>query len=243
MSSQAELDRSESERRATRAEVAAARAELRDSETRLEKTRISAPFAGVVASLDLEPGAYLQPGDPVAELVDLSAVEIEVGVGDAQVLALGDGDPVQVRVDVLPGEWFAGRILRVGRSPDESTRKYPVPVRVPNPQERLLPGMLGSVRFEIGDARPSLRVPRRAVLREFDIDWVYLLEEEDGGGVARTRRLRVSTRALPFQPDLLEIVDGLEPGSRIAVSGIRELRDGLRVRFDERPELGGEPAS
>ena len=39
----------------------------------------------------------------------------------------------------LPGERFAGRVLRVGRALDSDTRKYPVPVRIPNAERRLLP--------------------------------------------------------------------------------------------------------
>ncbi|UCE87270.1 MAG: efflux RND transporter periplasmic adaptor subunit [Deltaproteobacteria bacterium] len=231
VNSAAELDRAETEARRTAARVAEARAQLLDAETRLAKTRIEAPFAGVVHQFDLEPGAYLQPGQPVAEIVDLSEIEIEVGVSDRQILALEDGAPVRVAVDVYPGEWFEGRILRRGRAPDAATKQYAVPVRIANSDERLLPGMLGRVRFELGDARPTLRVPRRAVLREFELDYVYTLEPVDGeDGVALVRRRLVQTRPVPFRPDLVEVRSGLESGRQIAISGLRELREGLRVR-------------
>ena len=53
----------------------------------------------------------------------------------------------------------------------------------------------------------------------------------DGLGDAPTvRRRRVTTRPVPFRPDLLVVVDGLREGERIAVSRVRELRDGLPVR-------------
>jgi membrane fusion protein (multidrug efflux system) len=231
VNSAAELDRADTEARRAAAQVAEARAQLVDAETRLAKTRIEAPFSGVVHLLDLEPGAYLQPGQPVAEIVDLSEVELEVGVSDRQIMALEDGAPVRVAVDVYPGEAFQGRILRRARAPDAATGKYAVPVRVANPEERLLPGMLASVRFELGDARPTLRVPRRAVLREFELDYVYALESVDGeDGVALARRRLVKTRPLPFRPDLVEVLDGLASGERIAITGLRELREGLRVR-------------
>jgi membrane fusion protein (multidrug efflux system) len=224
----AELDRAESEAATTEAQVSEARAALAEANTRLAKTGIVAPLAGVVTDLELEPGAYVQPGSPIAELVDLSEIEIEVQVADRQVVALHPGDPVEVTVDVFPGERFEGRILQVGRAPDARTRKYPVPVRVGNPDERLLPGMLGTVHFELGEARPALAVPRSALRREFELDYVFVLEGEPGDG-ARARRQRVSTRPLPFQPELVEVTDGLDGGERIAVSGVRDLRDGARV--------------
>ncbi|MCZ6783406.1 MAG: efflux RND transporter periplasmic adaptor subunit [Proteobacteria bacterium] len=229
VASEADFDRAESEEQSSSARVAEARAELADARTRLAKTRITAPFAGVVSRLDLEPGAYLRPGDPVADLVDLSEIEIEVGVDDRQLIALRSGDPVKVSVDVYPGTWFEGHIHKLGRAPDAETRKYPVPVRLANPDEKLLPGMLGTVRFELGDASKTLRIPRRAILREFELDYVWVLVE-DGAETGVAERRRVSTRPVAFRPDLVDIDAGLGAGERVAVSGLRELRDGLRVR-------------
>ena len=76
VASEAQLDRTLNQERASYAALLDARAALTDVRTRLEKTAITAPFAGVVNSLDLEPGAYLQPGQAVVELLDLSAIEV-----------------------------------------------------------------------------------------------------------------------------------------------------------------------
>ena len=126
---------------------------------------------------------------------------------------------------------FEGRVLRVGRAPDADTNRYPVPIRVPNPEERLLPGMLGSVRFSLGEARASLELPRSALRREFELDYVFVLEGVDeGDGLAVARRRRVTTRTLPFRPDRIEVTDGLAEGELIAVTSVRELREGTRVK-------------
>jgi membrane fusion protein (multidrug efflux system) len=237
ISSDAEFDRTSSEASRSDAEVAAAAAALREAETRLEKTRITAPFGGVVSELDLEPGAYLRTGDPVARVSDLSQIEVEVGVDDRQILALSPGDRARLAVDAFPGEWFEGTVVGIARTPDPATRKYPVPVRVDNPDERLLPGMLGHVRFELGEAREVLRIPRRAVYREFEVDYVYVLAETDEpAGSARALRRRVQVEGVPFRPDLLDVREGLAPGERVAVSGVRELRDGLLVRVRQQAE-------
>ena len=57
---------------------------------------------------------------------------------------------------------------------------------------------------------------------------MFVLEGEPGNGT-RARRQRVSTRPLPFRPELVEVTGGLEGGERIAISGVRGLRDGVRV--------------
>jgi membrane fusion protein (multidrug efflux system) len=225
--SAAELDRARAIERARPADRQQARASLTDARVRLDKATIRAPFAGVVQKLDLEPGAYLRPGDPVAEILDLSEIEIEVGVIDRQVVALRAGDPVSVLVDVFPDEVFGGVIRRLGRSPDDRTQKFPVEVRVANQDGRLLPGMLGRVRFDLGEREPAIRVPRAATRTEYEISYVFVLDGQDS---PRVSRRRVATRHAPFRPDLLEVTQGLREGERIAVTRVGELRDGLRVR-------------
>ena len=229
IASPAELDRAEREERTSWAVVADAEASLSEARAWLEKTRIRAPFAGVVSWLDLEVGAYLRPGDRVAEIVDISGIEIEVGVTDRQVVALHAGDRVQVEVDVWPGEEFTGEIYRIGRAADDQTQQYPVEILLPNPEEQLLPGMLGLVKLRVGADRRVLQLPRRAVTREFEVDYVFVLVPSADG--RRVERRRIVTRGVPFRPDLLEVTQGLESGEWLAVSRVRELREGQRVEF------------
>jgi membrane fusion protein (multidrug efflux system) len=228
VASEAQLDRASNEERASYAGLLDARAALSDARTRLEKTAITAPFAGVVNSLDLEPGAYLQPGQAVVELLDLSEIEVEFGVTDREVVALQVGDPVSVQVDVFPEESFAGSIAQVGHAADEESRKYPVQAHVPNPDGRLLASMLGRVRFSVGNSSPAIWIPRRALQREFELDYLFVLEGDSGAAVVERRR--VKTRPVPFRPGLIEVIEGLGNGERVAVSGVRQLREGQRVR-------------
>jgi len=228
VASEAQLDRASNQERAAYGALLEARAALTDARTRLEKATITAPFAGVVNSLDLEPGAYLQPGQAVVELLDLSEIEVEFGVTDREVVALQVGNPVSLRVDVFPEEWFPGAIAQVGSAADERTRKYPVKAHVPNPDGRLLASMLGTVRFTVGDSSPAIWIPRRALQREFELDYLFVLEGDSSTPVVHRRR--VKTRPVPFRPGLIEVIEGLGDGERVAVSGVRELREGQRVR-------------
>jgi membrane fusion protein (multidrug efflux system) len=236
--SRTEFDQTLSEATRSAAAVAEARAALIEAETLLEKTIIRAPFSGVVSRFELEPGAYVRTGDAVAEMADLAEIEIDVGVDDRQVIALDESSPVRVAADALPGEWFEGRIASIGRVPDSATRKYRVPVRVPNDEMRLLPGMLGRVRLTFGDETPTIRVPRRAVAREYELDFVWVLEAETEAPadepVATVQRRRVKAVPVPFRPDLVDVSSGLEEGDVVAVSNLRELSEGLRVRVTTR---------
>jgi len=240
--SRTEFDRTLSEATRSASAVAESKAALGEAETLLAKTVIRAPFSGVVSRFELEPGAYVRAGDAVADMADLSEIEIDVGVDDRQIIALDEASPVRVAADALPGEWFDGRIASLGRVPDAASRKYRVPVRVPNPDMRLLPGMLGRVVLTLGDETPTIRVARRAVQSEYELDFVWVLVGEahstgtdtaGGAGdeaIAEVERRRVRAVPVPFRPDLVDVTAGLEPGDVVATSNLRELSEGLRVR-------------
>jgi len=138
------------------------------------------------------------------------------------------GQAVELRVEAFPGEVFDGRVLRVGGAVDDETRKFPVEVEVANPGARLLPGMVGSVALDLGEGEPRLLIPREAAVDEFGLRFVWRLEP-NGGGLAAHRR-RVLVRGIPFHPSEFEVVDGLEDGDEIAVTAVRQLREGERVR-------------
>jgi membrane fusion protein (multidrug efflux system) len=216
VASEAELERARAEERRSYASLLEAR-------TQLERTRITAPFDGLVNSLDFDPGAYVQPGTRIAEIVDVSRIELTLLVSDRQIEAMRPGATVQVRVDPLGNQPFEGRIARVGGAPRDEDQRYPVVVELDNAARRLRPGMLARAQFEVGSA-PAMRVPARAVLREFELDYVFVVDDRDS-----VRRVRVETRPVPFRPDQVEIEEGLADGDRVAVEAIAQLRDGMRV--------------
>lgn len=204
-------------------------AALLEAKTRLAHTRIVAPFDGLVNSLDLDPGAYVQPGTQIAEVLDLSVLEVTVLVGDRQVSVIKAGDKVRVRIDALGNDNFGGLVARVGGAPREGGQRYPVVVALnrdmlgDDARAKIRAGMLAHVHFEVG-ATAAIRLPTRSVLREFELDYVFVVDE---GDVAR--RVRVATRPVPFRPDHIEITKGLEEDQRVAVSAIGQLRNGMRV--------------
>jgi multidrug efflux pump subunit AcrA (membrane-fusion protein) len=133
-----------------------------------------------------------------------------------------------VRVEAYPGEVFEGRILRVGAASDTETGRFPIEIEVPNSTGRLLPGMVTRVLLDLGEPVSRRLLPREATLDEFGLRFVWAIEDEAGNDVARRRRVEV--RPLPFRPGVFELVSGLPAGARIAVSDIRQLRDGELVR-------------
>jgi membrane fusion protein (multidrug efflux system) len=231
VASAAELDRARSEERATFGALGEAEAMLDEARELLTKTTIRAPFDGVLTAFDREVGDRVEIGEQIAEVIDISRVEIEIGVTDREIVALAAGDPVDFEVDVYPGRHFEGKIRRLGSALDPETRKFPVEVEADNPDRLLLSGMVARVSTEIGDEDPVIRLPRQAIIEEFGLSYVFVLSGPADSLIARRQAVRV--RAVPFQPSQLQVIEGIEEGQQIAASNLRDLSDGLPVALEE----------
>ena len=216
VASEADLDRALAEERRSYAA-------LLEAQTRLGHSVIRAPFDGLVNSLDLDPGAFVSPGTPIAQVLDTTTLELSLLVSDRQVAAIQIGDVARVRIDPLGNGLVEGKVVRKGRAPQDTTQRYPVVIALANERGVMFPGMLAHARLEMGRA-PAIRLPERALIREFELDYVFAIDTE-----GRARRLRVSTRPVPFRPDQVEVQAGLEEGQRVAVSGVSQLSEGLPV--------------
>ncbi|MCP3986214.1 MAG: efflux RND transporter periplasmic adaptor subunit [bacterium] len=204
-----------------------ANANLSEARDQLAKKTLRAPFAGALQGFPVEQGEVLAPGEPVGELLDLSAARLELGVTDREIVALRAGARVSVELEAYPGETFEGRILHVGAAADAISHRFPIEVELDNPEQRILPGMVARVSLTLGQPKLARVIPRDATLDQFGVRLVYVIESNEKAAVARQRRVEV--RDIPFRPEDLEVISGLEDGEQIATTGIGELRDGSRV--------------
>ncbi|MDD9854330.1 MAG: efflux RND transporter periplasmic adaptor subunit [Deltaproteobacteria bacterium] len=235
VASAARLDQAVNDARVAEANLREARANLSEARSQLRKKKLRAPFAGVLQRFPVEAGEFLREGDLAAELLDLETVRIELGVSDREVVALKVGQPVRAELDAYPGEIFEAEVLRVGAAADPASRRFPVEIEFDNPGRRLLPGMVARVTLQLGAPEPMRAIPRDAAIDEFGVRFVYLLRREGGRDIVR--RQPVEVRDIPFRPGQVEVVSGLRDGERIAVGGIRALRDGAAVRIEAEAEL------
>lgn len=228
VASQSALEEALNASRLAKAAQLDARAGLAEAEDRLSKMVISAPFAGVLRSFPVEAGEYLQPGERIGELLEVDRLRIGIGVTDRQVLAIRAADRVRILADAQPDHAFEGEVIQVGSAIDLATRKFPIRIEVDNAEGLLLPGMVTRVELSLGEPGPIVPIPLDAVMDEYGLKHVFVVAEADGE--TRVMRRRVELRELPFRPTDLDVVAGLSVGERIAISSVRQLRDGMAVR-------------
>lgn len=144
------VDRARAEADLRAAEAVEAR--IRDS---LDKTELTAPFAGVVTDLPIEIGDYLAPGDPAATVMELNPLKVVAHANEQQMARIHPGAPG--RAVLITGDELRGTVAYVARSADPVTRTYQVELMVPNPGNSVPDGMTARVVLSL-DPLPAHKV-------------------------------------------------------------------------------------
>ncbi|MDP2053240.1 MAG: efflux RND transporter periplasmic adaptor subunit [Acidobacteriota bacterium] len=216
--------------------IAQGRAESTRARDALSKTEITAPIDGVVTRLEVEQGEMVvmgvqnQPGTILMTVSDLSAVNAEVKVAEADVMRLLNGFPATVTLEALPLQTFSGRVVEIGASalPQVGTqaaaREFRVKVRLDGPASSLRPGLTCDTEILAAERKNALVVPLQAVVEKDGKTGVFVVRD---GGVVFTPVKTGIIGGLSIE------LDGVAEGTTI-VSGpfqtLRALSDGDRVR-------------
>lgn len=213
---------------ATEREVAEAR--LASARLDLSKSRLQAPWAGRIAERRVEVGDFVAVGQPVAVLLDSTRLKVRSPAPAADVPYLRVGAPVTIRVDAFPGETFEGRVVRLAAEVDPGARTLDVEAEIPNPGERLKPGLPARMELPRRTLEEALLVPLEAVVDLGEADVVYVVE----GDRARRRAVELG----PVSGARVVIASGLAPGERVVVEGAQQIADGqLVTEAEATPDL------
>ncbi len=211
--SQATLER----RRAERAYAAA----------KLARHELKAPFAGVIAARNADPGERVDTDTEVLVLVATDRLELDLAVPQGYFQRVDVGTPLSVTLDALPGREIDARVTRVVPVSDPGTRTFVARAEIDNRENRLAPGMSVRATLRLGTDREAEVVPRDALIRYPDGRTVVWVARVDGDRYIVSER-RVETGLL-FDGSV-EIVDGLVVGERVVIRGNEALREGQQVR-------------
>jgi RND family efflux transporter MFP subunit len=218
------------------AAFSAARATRDQLRTRLGYATVRAPISGVVLEKRVEAGDVVAPQTRLFTVANVSTLVVRVPVSELDVTALGEGDPVDVVLDALPGRAVEGRIRRVFPAADSVTRLVPVEVALTGGAARdVRPGFLARVTFQLDARTGVLMVPAGAVLENASGPAVFVVRE----GRASLRPIR---RGGTYEGSI-EVTDGLGAGDTVVVAGNTMLRDGAAVRIVDVPPIGDSPAT
>ncbi len=207
-----------------------ARAALRQDEASLalakaqfEKTRIVAPFDGVLGLRQVSVGQYLEAGTEIVNLESIDPLKVDFRVPEIYFPVVRVGQTIAIAVDALPGETFSGAVYAIDPQIDESGRSIVIRAMVPNPQERLRPGLFVRVALVHETRDNAVLVPEQAIVPIGGRKFVYRLID---GRVVQTEVAigeRIGTR--------VEIRAGVAAGELVVTAGQLRIGDGEAVRI------------
>jgi multidrug efflux system membrane fusion protein len=213
----------------TRAQLRAAQAQTAEAQVSLRDTALIAPFMGEIVKKAVELGTYVGPGVPTFAIANTDIVKIVVGVPDTVVRSIKIGQLVEVAIDAFPTRTFHAQISRMSSAADATTRNFDVEVAIPNRDQLLKVGMIGSLQLA-GDLneRPasSLLVPLSAIVQGKNGKYgVFIVSSSGSGDVARLQSIEIGS----VNGSDITVMKGLAVGDRIITSGANLLKDGQRV--------------
>ncbi len=204
---------------------------------RLNDTRIKMPISGQIANRMIDAGAYVAPGTPVANVIDIGTLKVRVNVPEEDAFKMSLGERAEITSSVYPGKTFYGNVYSISNKGDDA-HTFPIEVVLPNnPSAPLKAGMFARVSFTSRAAHAGMVIPRDALVGSVKQAQVYVLD----GDKARLRKVTVIGEV----GNMLEISAGLNDGDKVVTSGQINLSDGSAVslldentaKADAKPEV------
>ncbi len=208
------------------AQLTEAQAAYAAAQDLLQRSEVRAPREGVVYNLPVHQGNFVQAGELLVQVADLSKVEVLGYVDEPDIGRLNVGEKVNISWDALPGRVWTGTITRVPTTVTHvGTRNVgEVSCVVDNQDMRLLPNVNVSVKIITGEHANALTVPREAVHQDDGRRYLYQIVN----GELKRRYIDTGISNLTR----IEVTSGVPDGAVVAVSALNSapLRDGLQVK-------------
>jgi Cu(I)/Ag(I) efflux system membrane fusion protein len=176
-----------------------------------EYLKVRAPISGVVTQRNVDPGGYLNVGDPLMTLANLDTLWLFANTYDSDYPALKLGQQLSFQSSSLPGQTFSGQIAFIAPSIDPATHTLPIRCNVPNPQFLLRPEMFVRGTLQVGQ-RSAWVVPKSAVIHIRDTDYV-IVKGSDG------KFKRLAVQGHPLGADQYAITAGLDQATPVISDG------------------------
>ncbi|HSJ26295.1 MAG TPA: efflux RND transporter periplasmic adaptor subunit [Longimicrobiales bacterium] len=210
-----------------------ARVAVQRAEINLSRTRVTAPFGGSIANLQVVEGQHVTQGEELLVVQAMDPIRVEAQVLEGDIGFLQPGRRAAVTFAAFPGEIFDGVIESINPVVDQQTRTARATVTVRNPGGRVLPGMYARVSLSARRFADRVMVPRDAILERDRRTMLFVFRGE--GEQGRTEWRYVNTGLM--NDHYVEILeegeeDGMvRPGEIVLVSGHRTLQHDIPVRL------------
>jgi membrane fusion protein, multidrug efflux system len=232
-----EIDDIESQLKQTQAQVEQLRAAI-------DRKTIKAPFSGHVGIRQVQEGQYITAGTPIVSLQTLHPIYVNFTVPQQDVARIQTGQKVQLTVDAFPNTTFEGEVTAIDPQLDESMRTLGVQATIPNPAQKLRPGMFGKVSLVLSEGEKYVTLPATSIARAPYGDSVYVIEKmKDPKGKEYLGVKQQFVKVGSYRGEQVAILSGVKPGQEVVTSGLFKLRPGAAVVVNNEVKPGEKPVA
>jgi membrane fusion protein (multidrug efflux system) len=191
--------------------------------SKIAQTELRAPFDGVIGLRLVSEGAFASPSTIIANLTKITPLKIEFSVNEKYVNMIHPGTNIIFQTPPDLARYNAS-VYAVESRIDVSTRTLRVRALYPNTNGRLKPGRMATIEIKSNELKNALTAPNEAIIAEMGRDIAYIYSAGKAKQVELIKGIRTESN--------VQILEGLNSGDTLIVSGILQLRDGLPVTID-----------
>ena len=194
----------------------------------LAKTRVIAPFNGVIDELIAERGQVVGPGQGLMRIVNLNNMFVSTTVPESYIGKLKVGTEVSVYLASL-GKSFNGKIRQVGNNINPNNRSFGIEVSVPNTDNLLRPNQVAKLKITDYTSSKAVVVPSNVIQEDAEGNqFVFEVTAiKDKTGIAKKVIVKVGKTSDNFT----EILSGLEPKTMVVGDGVKTVSEGMKLNF------------
>jgi membrane fusion protein (multidrug efflux system) len=202
------------------AKTKAIEAQLVSANAKLNDLTLRAPFSGVLGFREVSKGAYIDAGNVITSLDDLSSMKVDFYLPERLLTHIHVGQQVTAFNSAYQDKEFIGKITALDSRIDSSTRSIKVRATINNKALKLRPGMLLNINVLL-QVENILQLPESSIIPIESSHYVFVVKEEK----AVRKAIKIGRR----HPGVVEVISGLLEGEQVVVEGALKLRDGSDV--------------
>lgn len=191
------------------------------AEAKVAKTRIKAPFNGMLGLRNVSVGDYVKEGQDLVNIEEIGTLRVDFKLPETYLGRLNKGQTLEITTDALSGERFQAVLDAVDPLVEQNGRAISARARLNNAAGKLRPGMFVRARLLFGERKDVLMLPEQAIVPGAQ-PMVFKVVD----GKAMTAKVKLGVR----RAAQVEVLEGLVAGDVVVTAGQLKLRDGAPVR-------------
>ena len=183
--------------------------------TKIAKTRIVAPFSGIVGLKEVSPGAFIDNGKIITTLQSIRPLKLEFSIPEKYSSYVQNNNEVTFKV-VQSNDEYKAKVFARDPKIDMNTRTIKIRASYPNSSGKLLPGSFADIMIPIGGQQKGIMIPTIAYIPDINGARVFIVKNGEAMSVPVKSGLRTESN--------VQIIEGISEGDTVLITGILQLK-------------------